>query len=167
MWGIRDDEQGGDTWEENVARYQSFVVDAFPHQYAWTDNEPAEDFEEELNPEAKKLFDLLASVRKPLWEGYAFSKLSIATRMFATKSEHNHSQTAEFDQWKSTVSQMYSFMTQMQGSSSSAMPPPLPPPQSSAPRPPRPPPAATAGAHTAADQHLDDDGSFADDEDYD
>ncbi|MED6115596.1 hypothetical protein PIB30_092154, partial [Stylosanthes scabra] len=67
-------------------------------------------------------------------------------------------QTAEFDQWKSTVSQMYYFMTQMQGSSSSAMPPPPPPPPSSAPRPPRPPPVAIAGAHIAADQHLDDDG---------
>ncbi|MED6126134.1 hypothetical protein PIB30_075408 [Stylosanthes scabra] len=60
-------------------------------------------------------------------------------------------QTAEFDQWKSTVSQMYSFMTQMQGSSSSSMPPPPPPPPSSAPRPPRPPLVVTAGAPTATD----------------
>ncbi|MED6133679.1 hypothetical protein PIB30_030318 [Stylosanthes scabra] len=73
-------------------------------------------------------------------------------------------QTTKFGQWKSTVSQIYSFMTQMQGSSSSAMPPPPPPPPSSAPCPPRPPPVATTGAPTAADQHLDDDGSSADDE---
>ncbi|MED6164046.1 hypothetical protein PIB30_085896 [Stylosanthes scabra] len=76
-------------------------------------------------------------------------------------------QSAEFDQWKSTASQMYSFMQQMQGSSSSSMPPPLPPPPSSAPRPPRPPPVATTGAPTATDHHLDDDGSSTDDEDYD
>ncbi|MED6150306.1 hypothetical protein PIB30_071112 [Stylosanthes scabra] len=76
-------------------------------------------------------------------------------------------QSAEFDQWKSTVSQMYSFMQQMQGSSSSSMPPPPPPPPSSAPRPPRLPPVATAGAPTATDHHLDDDGSSMDDEDYD
>ncbi|MED6219703.1 hypothetical protein PIB30_038276 [Stylosanthes scabra] len=68
----RDDEQGGDTWDENSARYQSMVLDAFPHQYAWMDDQPAEDFEEESNPEAKKFFDLLAFVRKPLWEGSAF-----------------------------------------------------------------------------------------------
>ncbi|MED6148719.1 hypothetical protein PIB30_055539 [Stylosanthes scabra] len=47
------DEQGGDTWEENAARYQSMVVDAFPHQYAWMDDQSAEDSEEEPNPEAK------------------------------------------------------------------------------------------------------------------
>ncbi|MED6209492.1 hypothetical protein PIB30_055188 [Stylosanthes scabra] len=41
-----DDEQGGETWEENAARYQSMVVDAFPHQYAWLDDQPAEDSEE-------------------------------------------------------------------------------------------------------------------------
>ncbi|MED6184857.1 hypothetical protein PIB30_051540 [Stylosanthes scabra] len=76
-------------------------------------------------------------------------------------------QSAEFDQWKSTVSQMYSFMQQMQGSSSSSMPSPPPPPPSSAPRPPRPPPVATAGAPTATNHHLDDDGSSTDDEDYD
>ncbi|MED6188087.1 hypothetical protein PIB30_082646 [Stylosanthes scabra] len=40
-------------------------------------------------------------------------------------------QTAEFDRWKSTVSQMYSLMQNMQAgsaSSSAGMPPPMPPP---------------------------------------
>ncbi|MED6174456.1 hypothetical protein PIB30_069182 [Stylosanthes scabra] len=37
---VRDDEQGGDTWDENAARYQSMVVDAFPHQHAWMDDRP-------------------------------------------------------------------------------------------------------------------------------
>ncbi|MED6221600.1 hypothetical protein PIB30_056353 [Stylosanthes scabra] len=55
-------------------------------------------------------------------------------------------QSAEFDQWKSHVSQMYAFMQTMQGTSSSVMPPPPPPPSSSL-RPPRPPPA-TAASHT-------------------
>ncbi|MED6139374.1 hypothetical protein PIB30_083232, partial [Stylosanthes scabra] len=46
-------------------------------------------------------------------------------------------QTAEFDRWKSTVSQMYSFMQNMQAGSAffgAGMPPPMPPP------PPPPPP---------------------------
>ncbi|MED6213365.1 hypothetical protein PIB30_092409 [Stylosanthes scabra] len=76
-------------------------------------------------------------------------------------------QSAEFNQWKSTVSQMYTFMQQMQVSSSSIPPPPPPhPPPSSAPCPPRPPPVTTAGAPTPTDTHLDDDGSSSDDEDY-
>ncbi|MED6148001.1 hypothetical protein PIB30_049106 [Stylosanthes scabra] len=75
-------------------------------------------------------------------------------------------QSAKFDQWKSTVSQMYTFKQQMGGSSSS-MPPPPPPPPSSA-RPPRPPPVATVGEPTLIDTHQDD-GSSSDDEedDYD
>ncbi|MED6194633.1 hypothetical protein PIB30_030258 [Stylosanthes scabra] len=76
-------------------------------------------------------------------------------------------QSVEFDQWKSIVSQMYSFMQQMQGSSSSSMPPPPSLPPSSAPRPPRPQRVDTAGAPTATDHDLDDDGSSMDDEDYD
>ncbi|MED6132854.1 hypothetical protein PIB30_022767 [Stylosanthes scabra] len=50
-------------------------------------------------------------------------------------------QSAEFDHWKSHVSQMYAFMQTMQGTTSGVMPPPPPPPSSSL-RPPRPPPAA-------------------------
>ncbi|MED6149750.1 hypothetical protein PIB30_065575 [Stylosanthes scabra] len=50
-------------------------------------------------------------------------------------------QSAEFDQWKSHVSQIYAFMQTMQGTTSGVMPPPPPPPSSSL-RPPRPPPAA-------------------------
>ncbi|MED6112550.1 hypothetical protein PIB30_062701 [Stylosanthes scabra] len=133
-----NDEQCGDTWEENAAQYQSMVVDAFPHQHAWTN-----DYEEEPNPEAKKFFELLASVRRPLWEGSAFSQLS-----------------AEFDQWKSHVSQMYAFMQTMQGTTSGVIPPPPPPPSSSLP-PPRHPPAA-APSRTETDP---DDGSSSDDED--
>ncbi|MED6149659.1 hypothetical protein PIB30_064672 [Stylosanthes scabra] len=69
-------------------------------------------------------------------------------------------QSAEFDQWKSHVSQMYAFMQTMQGTTSSVMPPPPPPPSSSL-RPPRPPPAA-APSRTETDP---DDGSSSDDED--
>ncbi|MED6125211.1 hypothetical protein PIB30_066523 [Stylosanthes scabra] len=50
-------------------------------------------------------------------------------------------QSAEFDQWKSHVSQMYAFIQTMQGTTSGVMPPP-PPPLSSSLRPPRHPPAA-------------------------
>ncbi|MED6159553.1 hypothetical protein PIB30_043265 [Stylosanthes scabra] len=73
-------------------------------------------------------------------------------------------QLAEFDRWKSTVSQTYTFMQQMGGSSSS-MPLPPPPPPSSA-RPPRPPPAATVDGPTPTDTHLDD-GSSSDHEEND
>ncbi|MED6196687.1 hypothetical protein PIB30_049687, partial [Stylosanthes scabra] len=69
-------------------------------------------------------------------------------------------QSAEFDQWKSHVSQMYAFMQTMQGTTSGVMPPPPPPPSSSL-RPPRPPPAA-ALSRTETDP---DDGSSSDDED--
>ncbi|MED6206134.1 hypothetical protein PIB30_024160, partial [Stylosanthes scabra] len=71
-------------------------------------------------------------------------------------------QSAEFDQWRSHVSQMYAFMQTMQGTSSGVMPPP-PLPLSSSLRPPRPPPAA-APSCTETDP---DDGSSSDDEDYD
>ncbi|MED6160560.1 hypothetical protein PIB30_052499 [Stylosanthes scabra] len=74
-------------------------------------------------------------------------------------------QSAEFDQWKSHVSQRYTFMQQVQATSSSAMPPLPPPPLFSA-RPPWPPPATTASAPTRSDTHLDD-GSSSNDEDYD
>ncbi|MED6198649.1 hypothetical protein PIB30_068467 [Stylosanthes scabra] len=69
-------------------------------------------------------------------------------------------QSAEFDQWKSHVSQMYAFMQTMQGTTSDIMPPPPPPPSSSL-RPPRPPPAA-APSRTETDP---DDGSSSNDED--
>ncbi|MED6221213.1 hypothetical protein PIB30_052341 [Stylosanthes scabra] len=42
-----NDEQYGDTWEENAARYQSMVVDAFPHQHAWMDDQTTDDYEED------------------------------------------------------------------------------------------------------------------------
>ncbi|MED6187551.1 hypothetical protein PIB30_077558 [Stylosanthes scabra] len=71
-------------------------------------------------------------------------------------------QSAEFNQWKSTVSQMYSFMQQQMGSSSSSMPPLTPPPPLSA-RPPRPPPATTVGGSTPSATHLDDGSSSSDD----
>ncbi|MED6183989.1 hypothetical protein PIB30_043020 [Stylosanthes scabra] len=68
-----------------------------------------------------------------------------------------NTQSMEFDLWKSTVSQIR------------CRDPPPPPPSSpsSAPRSPRSPPVATAGAPTATDHHLDDDGSSTDDQDYD
>ncbi|MED6163270.1 hypothetical protein PIB30_078272 [Stylosanthes scabra] len=73
--------------------------------------------------------------------------------------------SAEFDHWKSHVTQMYTFMQQIQATSSSSMPPP-PPPLSFSARPPRPPPAATASAPTHSYTHPDY-GSSSDDEDYD
>ncbi|MED6204283.1 hypothetical protein PIB30_007754 [Stylosanthes scabra] len=71
-------------------------------------------------------------------------------------------QSAEFDQWKSHVSQMYAFMQSVHGTSSFVMPPP-PPPSSSSLRPPRPPPAA---APSCIETHPDDESS-SDDEEYD
>ncbi|MED6162630.1 hypothetical protein PIB30_072298 [Stylosanthes scabra] len=65
-------------------------------------------------------------------------------------------QSAEFDQWKSHVSQMYTFMQQMQPTSSSAAMPPPPPPAPFSARPPRPPPTVTASAPTRSDTHPDD-----------
>ncbi|MED6127617.1 hypothetical protein PIB30_089738 [Stylosanthes scabra] len=73
-------------------------------------------------------------------------------------------QSVEFDQWKSTVSQMYSFMMQMQATSSTMPPPPPPPPFLA--RPPWPPPVATASAPTHTDTYFDD-GSSSDDEEGD
>ncbi|MED6194232.1 hypothetical protein PIB30_026492 [Stylosanthes scabra] len=72
----------------------------------------------------------------------------------------NDTQSAEFDQWKSHVSQTYAFMQTMQGTTSGVMLPPPPPPSSSL-RPPRPPPAA-APNRTETDP---DDGSSSEDED--
>ncbi|MED6155910.1 hypothetical protein PIB30_009973 [Stylosanthes scabra] len=70
-------------------------------------------------------------------------------------------QSAKFDQWKCHISQMYTFMQQMQSTSTSTMPPPP-----IAARPPRPPPATTTGAQTRSDSHLDD-GSSSGDGEYD
>ncbi|MED6207157.1 hypothetical protein PIB30_033257 [Stylosanthes scabra] len=121
-------------------------------------------------PDAREHITLLNREIQQQAEGYK-QEMEAWKRWYETDVTRLHTsldtQTAEFDQWKSMVSQMYSFMKQMQGSSSSGMPPPPPPPPSSAPRLLRAPPVATAGAPTVPNQHLDVDGSFADDEDYD
>ncbi|MED6191122.1 hypothetical protein PIB30_113087, partial [Stylosanthes scabra] len=54
------------SWSDNVVRYESMVADAFPGLDTVEEND--EDEHHEPNPEAQRFYNLLESVRKPLWE---------------------------------------------------------------------------------------------------
>ncbi|XP_072087173.1 uncharacterized protein [Arachis hypogaea] len=60
---------------------------------------------EEPNRDAKRFYDLLDSVSKPLWENGIHSQLSLASRMLSIKSEGNQSQ-GSFDQWATLFREM-------------------------------------------------------------
>ncbi|MED6130161.1 hypothetical protein PIB30_115289, partial [Stylosanthes scabra] len=55
------------SWDDNVVRYESMVADAFP-QFEMSE-ENVEEVQHDPNPNAQRFYELLESVRKPLWEG--------------------------------------------------------------------------------------------------
>ncbi|MED6179132.1 hypothetical protein PIB30_114306, partial [Stylosanthes scabra] len=55
-----------DSWDDNVVRYESMVADAFP-QFEMSE-ENVEEAQHDSNPNAQRFYELLESVRKPLWE---------------------------------------------------------------------------------------------------
>ncbi|MED6215254.1 hypothetical protein PIB30_111652, partial [Stylosanthes scabra] len=54
------------SWDDNVVRYESMVADAFP-QFEMSE-ENVEESQHDPNPNAQRFYELLESVRKPLWE---------------------------------------------------------------------------------------------------
>ncbi|MED6142175.1 hypothetical protein PIB30_111190, partial [Stylosanthes scabra] len=54
------------SWSDNVVRYESMVADAFLGLDTVEENDEEE--HHEPNPEAQRFYNLLESVRKPLWE---------------------------------------------------------------------------------------------------
>ncbi|XP_025670335.1 uncharacterized protein [Arachis hypogaea] len=94
-------ELGDVTWEENFDRYHEMVVDALQPEFHMYMQPTVE----EPNRDAKRFYDLLDSVSKPLWENCIHSRLSLASRMLSIKSEGNQSQ-GSFDQWATLFREM-------------------------------------------------------------
>ncbi|MED6225782.1 hypothetical protein PIB30_097006, partial [Stylosanthes scabra] len=69
-YNATNDEPAMNSWNENVVRYESIVANAIPQFEMLEDNE--EEGQQEPNPDAQRFYQLLGSVRKPLWEGSVF-----------------------------------------------------------------------------------------------
>ncbi|MED6184525.1 hypothetical protein PIB30_048235 [Stylosanthes scabra] len=87
-YNASNDDPGKNIWDHNVLRYESMVADAFP-QFDPIEEDDEREEHHDPNPDAIRFYQLLESVRKPLWEGSVFSQVSIVTRMLAIKSENN------------------------------------------------------------------------------
>ncbi|MEJ1821277.1 hypothetical protein, partial [Escherichia coli] len=73
--------------EPQSSTYQTMVMDAAGPQFNFA--EP----EEEPNAEARKFYDMLDAVDKPLWPGCSnHSQLSVVARLLSWKAENNISE---------------------------------------------------------------------------
>ncbi|MED6159124.1 hypothetical protein PIB30_039446 [Stylosanthes scabra] len=66
-YNASNDDSGMNSWDDNVLRYESMVADAFP-QFDPIEEDGEREEHHDPNPDAIRFYQLLESVRKPLWE---------------------------------------------------------------------------------------------------
>ncbi|MED6180972.1 hypothetical protein PIB30_014951 [Stylosanthes scabra] len=67
-YNASNDDPSMNSWGDNVFRYEFMVADAFPQFEPIQEDEEGEEHYHDPNPEANRFYQLLQSVRKPLWE---------------------------------------------------------------------------------------------------